>query len=238
MIEVVLDTETTGLSVVEGHRIVEIGCIELKDLIPTKNKFHSYLNPERKVSEQAFKVHGYSDDFLSIVVEDTVTSDPLLVKTSEVDKVGGFLWTVDKDATDTITDKRLRLELTDGTSDIETNILLDPTSNSFIMKKLGIGKRTPEVSLDVIGNVKASARFGSGSGTVGNPAYHFNSDSDTGMYLIDTGKLSLATGGSDRITIDADGKVGIGTTSPVGSLEVITDGDETEDGIILRSSST
>tara|TARA_B100000401_G_C52779118_1_gene707347 strand:- start:727 stop:1395 length:669 start_codon:yes stop_codon:yes gene_type:complete len=65
MIEVVLDTETTGLSVTEGHRIVEIGCIELKDLIPTKNKFHCYLNPERKVSESAFKVHGYSDEFLS-----------------------------------------------------------------------------------------------------------------------------------------------------------------------------
>ena len=54
MIEVVLDTETTGLKVSEGHRIVEIGCIELKDLIPTKNKFHCYLNPERKVSEEAF----------------------------------------------------------------------------------------------------------------------------------------------------------------------------------------
>ena len=65
MIEVVLDTETTGLKVSEGHRIVEIGCIELKDLIPTKNKFHCYLNPERKVSEDAFKVHGYSDQFLS-----------------------------------------------------------------------------------------------------------------------------------------------------------------------------
>ena len=65
MIEVVLDTETTGLSVSEGHRIVEIGCIELKDLIPTKNKFHCYLNPERKVSEEAFKVHGYSDNFLA-----------------------------------------------------------------------------------------------------------------------------------------------------------------------------
>ena len=65
MMEVVLDTETTGLSVSEGHRIVEIGCIELKDLIPTKNKFHCYLNPERKVSEEAFKVHGYSDNFLA-----------------------------------------------------------------------------------------------------------------------------------------------------------------------------
>tara|TARA_B100001057_G_C22861127_1_gene954533 strand:+ start:3144 stop:3809 length:666 start_codon:yes stop_codon:yes gene_type:complete len=65
MKEVVLDTETTGLSVKEGHRIVEIGCIELDNLIPTKNKFHCYLNPERKVSEKAFKIHGYSDDFLS-----------------------------------------------------------------------------------------------------------------------------------------------------------------------------
>ena len=65
MKEVVLDTETTGISVKDGHRIVEIGCIELDDLIPTKNRFHCYLNPERKVSEQAFKVHGYEDIFLS-----------------------------------------------------------------------------------------------------------------------------------------------------------------------------
>ena len=65
MKEIVLDTETTGISVKEGHRIVEIGCIELDNLIPTKNKFHCYLNPERKVSEDAFKIHGYSDEFLS-----------------------------------------------------------------------------------------------------------------------------------------------------------------------------
>ena len=65
MKEIVLDTETTGISVREGHRIVEIGCIELDNLIPTKNKFHCYLNPERKVSEKAFEVHGYSDTFLS-----------------------------------------------------------------------------------------------------------------------------------------------------------------------------
>tara|TARA_Y100001935_G_scaffold224958_1_gene201733 strand:- start:29 stop:694 length:666 start_codon:yes stop_codon:yes gene_type:complete len=65
MKEIVLDTETTGISIKEGHRIVEIGCIELDDLIPTKKKFHYYLNPERKVSAEAFKVHGYSDDFLS-----------------------------------------------------------------------------------------------------------------------------------------------------------------------------
>ena len=65
MKEIVLDTETTGLSVKDGHRIVEIGCIELENLVPTKNKFHCYLNPERKVSEQALKVHGYTDQFLS-----------------------------------------------------------------------------------------------------------------------------------------------------------------------------
>ncbi len=65
MIEIFLDTETTGLSVKEGHRIVEIGCIELDNLIPTSKKFHCYLNPERKVSEKAFEVHGYTDEFLS-----------------------------------------------------------------------------------------------------------------------------------------------------------------------------
>ena len=65
MKEVVLDTETTGISIKEGHRIVEIGCIELDNLIPTKNKFHCYLNPERKVSEKALEVHGYTDEFLA-----------------------------------------------------------------------------------------------------------------------------------------------------------------------------
>ena len=65
MKEIVLDTETTGLSVKEGHRIVEIGCIEIENLIPTKNVFHCYLNPERKVSESALKVHGYTDEFLA-----------------------------------------------------------------------------------------------------------------------------------------------------------------------------
>ena len=65
MKEVVLDTETTGISIKEGHRIVEIGCIELENLIPTKNIFHCYLNPERKVSEKALKVHGYTDEFLA-----------------------------------------------------------------------------------------------------------------------------------------------------------------------------
>ena len=65
MIEIVLDTETTGLSVKDGHRIVEIGCIELENLIPTSKKFHCYLNPERKVSEKALEIHGYTNEFLS-----------------------------------------------------------------------------------------------------------------------------------------------------------------------------
>ena len=65
MKEIVLDTETTGISVKDGHRIVEIGCIELDNLIPTKNTFHCYLNPERKVSEKALEIHGYTDEFLS-----------------------------------------------------------------------------------------------------------------------------------------------------------------------------
>ena len=63
--QIILDTETTGLDINDGHRIVEIGCLEIENFIPTKKTFHCYLNPERKVSEQAFKVHGYSDDFLS-----------------------------------------------------------------------------------------------------------------------------------------------------------------------------
>ena len=65
MKEVVLDTETTGISVKDGHRLVEIGCIELENLTPTKNRFHCYLNPERKVSEKALEVHGYTDEFLA-----------------------------------------------------------------------------------------------------------------------------------------------------------------------------
>ncbi len=65
MLEVILDTETTGLSTTENHRIVEIGCIELNNQIPTNKIFHEYINPLRKVSEEAYKVHGYSDKFLS-----------------------------------------------------------------------------------------------------------------------------------------------------------------------------
>ena len=65
MKEIILDTETTGLSVKDGHRIVEIGCIELDNLVPTKKYFHYYLNPEREVSKSALEVHGYTDEFLS-----------------------------------------------------------------------------------------------------------------------------------------------------------------------------
>ena len=78
MKEIVLDTETTGLSVREGHRIVEIGCIELDNLIPTKKQFHCYLNPERKVSEKAFEVHGYSDSFLSDKMKFSEIADDFL----------------------------------------------------------------------------------------------------------------------------------------------------------------
>jgi DNA polymerase III subunit epsilon len=65
MLEVILDTETTGLSTKEKHRIIEVGCLELNNQIPTNKIFHKYINPERNVSEEAFKVHGYSDEFLS-----------------------------------------------------------------------------------------------------------------------------------------------------------------------------
>ena len=78
MKEIVLDTETTGISVKEGHRIVEIGCIELDNLIPTKKIFHCYLNPERKVSESALKVHGYTDEFLSDKKKFTDIADEFL----------------------------------------------------------------------------------------------------------------------------------------------------------------
>ena len=78
MKEVILDTETTGISVREGHRIVEIGCIELENLIPTKNRFHCYLNPERKVSEKALEVHGYTDEFLAKQIKFSEIGDQFL----------------------------------------------------------------------------------------------------------------------------------------------------------------
>ena len=65
MLEIILDTETTGLSINEKHRIVEIGCIELENQIPTNRIFHEYLNPQRSISEDAYKIHGYSEKFLS-----------------------------------------------------------------------------------------------------------------------------------------------------------------------------
>jgi DNA polymerase III subunit epsilon len=76
--EVVLDTETTGISVRDGHRIVEIGCIELENLVPTKKTFHCYLNPETKVSEKALEVHGYTDDFLSKQIKFIEIADKFL----------------------------------------------------------------------------------------------------------------------------------------------------------------
>ena len=78
MKEVVLDTETTGISVRDGHRIVEIGCIELENLVPTKKTFHYYLNPETKVSEKALEVHGYTDDFLSKQIKFIEIADKFL----------------------------------------------------------------------------------------------------------------------------------------------------------------
>ena len=64
MSEIFLDTETTGLSFKDGHRIVEIACIETQDLIPTNRVFHKLINPQRDVPEEAFKIHGYSQEFL------------------------------------------------------------------------------------------------------------------------------------------------------------------------------
>ena len=94
MKEIILDTETTGLFVKDGHRIVEIGCIELDDLIPNKKRFHCYLNPERKVSQKALEVHGYTDEFLSTqkkfsdVVEDFlnfIENKKLVIHNAEFD---------------------------------------------------------------------------------------------------------------------------------------------------------
>ena len=78
MLEVILDTETTGLSITEKHRIVEIGCLELNNQIPTNKIFHEYINPERTVSEDAYKIHGYSDKFLSNKKKFTEIADKFL----------------------------------------------------------------------------------------------------------------------------------------------------------------
>ena len=79
MKEVILDTETTGLSVKEGHRIVEIGCMELENFIPTNNNFHCFLNPQRKVSEKALETHGHTDEFLSDKKEFKEIADDFLL---------------------------------------------------------------------------------------------------------------------------------------------------------------
>ena len=65
MLEIILDTETTGLSTAEKHKIVEIACVELDNQIPTNKIFHEYINPKRAVSEEAYKIHGYTNEFLS-----------------------------------------------------------------------------------------------------------------------------------------------------------------------------
>ena len=65
MNEIFLDTETTGLSYKDGHKIVEIACVETKDLIPTNNVFHKLVNPKRSIPEAALKIHGFSEKFLS-----------------------------------------------------------------------------------------------------------------------------------------------------------------------------
>ena len=94
MREVVLDTETTGLDPNAGHRIVEIGCIELINHIATENRFHVYLNPERPMPEEAFQVHGLGDEFLAekplfeeLAQEflDFIGDDPLVIHNAEFD---------------------------------------------------------------------------------------------------------------------------------------------------------
>ena len=65
MNEIFLDTETTGLSFKDGHKIVEIACVETKDLVPTGKVFHKFINPQRDIPLDAFKVHGFSQEFLS-----------------------------------------------------------------------------------------------------------------------------------------------------------------------------
>lgn len=94
MREIVLDTETTGFDPNEGHRLVEIGCVELIDRLPTHRTFHTYLNPERSMPEAAFKVHGLSDEFLQdkplfqTVMDDFLSfiqTDPLVIHNASFD---------------------------------------------------------------------------------------------------------------------------------------------------------
>ena len=98
MREVVLDTETTGLSSKSGDRIVEIGCVELVNHLPTGQYFHEYLNPERNIPEQAQAVHGLSEEFLSDkhvfaavseAFDNFIGESPLIIHNAEFDM--GFL---------------------------------------------------------------------------------------------------------------------------------------------------
>ena len=79
MNEIFLDTETTGLSFKDGHKLVEIACIETKDLIPTGEVFHKLVNPQRDVPEEAFKIHGFSKEFLSNKETFDKIADELLI---------------------------------------------------------------------------------------------------------------------------------------------------------------
>src|SRR5690606_19514629 len=94
MREIVLDTETTGLDPYSGHRLVEIGCVELKNHVPTGEFYHVYINPERDVPEGAFNVHGLSEEFLrdhplfKDVVDDFLNfigDDPLVIHNAKFD---------------------------------------------------------------------------------------------------------------------------------------------------------
>ena len=78
MSEIFLDIETTGLQFKDNHKIVEIACIETRELIPTKRKFHKIINPERNVPEEAFKIHGFSSDFLKDKPKFNEVADELL----------------------------------------------------------------------------------------------------------------------------------------------------------------
>ena len=78
MSEIFLDIETTGLSFREKHKIVEIACIETNELIPTKRLFHKIINPEREVPEEAFKIHGFSSNFLKDKPKFVEIADELL----------------------------------------------------------------------------------------------------------------------------------------------------------------
>src|SRR6478609_3088465 len=78
MREIVLDTETTGLEASEGHRIIEIGCVELVNRLPTGRTFHTYCNPDRPIDKDATKIHGITDDFVRTMPHFSDVVDDLL----------------------------------------------------------------------------------------------------------------------------------------------------------------